>query len=369
MNILKKLTLLFLIILSPLAGKDDYQVEVQPAAIEEAITLPNLGLLKQKENGFVYLDISNDFIANIVPLLEIEGDLRATSTATRAVGAHISVFHEKEEITPEELGMSFTFFLNEIRSFTLRTRDGVKKLWVLAITSPELEILREKYGLSPQLQGNDFHVTLGKQMPTAPEEWKTINSLSDLNFSNEQTLGLATNGDFTVVEDLNFLERVAKVDAIGQLCLKNNGFVYLNVSNQFIDDITPVLPLNGEFHATSTKVKKMGAHISTIYEDEMIKKGIWNLQEAGEWFTFEVRELRYVDRKTKTGKSRLWLLAADCPGLERLRTNYNLKPKLQGHDFHITLGTEKIELPSAVGENTHSVQFDFVDLKLKASAA
>ena len=89
----------------------------------------------------------------------------------------------------------------------------------------------------------------------------------------------------------------------------------------------------------------MGAHISIIHEDEMIGHEIWELEEAGEWFTFEVKELRYVDRKTAKGKQRLRLLATDSPALERLRTHYGLKPKLQGHDFHITIGSEQTEIP------------------------
>lgn len=133
--------------------------------------------------------------------------------------------------------------------------------------------------------------------------------------------------------------------------LKGNGFVYLDVSNQFIDDIWQQLPLQGEFAPVSTKPKKMGAHISVIHEDEMIGKEIWNLTEAGEWFAFEVKELRYVDRKTANGQKRLWLLAADSPALERLRTHYGLKPKLQGHDFHITIGNEQMEKPLSLEEN------------------
>jgi hypothetical protein len=88
----------------------------------------------------------------------------------------------------------------------------------------------------------------------------------------------------------------------------------------------------------------MGAHISVIYEDEMIKKEIWNLAQAGEWFSFEAKELRYLDRKTPKGISRLWLLAVDAPALQRLRTHYGLKPKLKEHDFHITLGYEQVEV-------------------------
>ncbi len=297
------------------------------------------------------MDVPNEFITAIAPLLDHEGILRARPTASRSIGAHISVFHEKENLVPEELGSLFSFDFKEIRSFTLHTRDGLKKLWVIAVDSPELENLRQEYGCSSKLKGYDFHITLGKQMPSAPENWKAVETLSLFNFSDQPAEGLYTQGDFTQVEDDNILSTAVKVDAIGQLKLKGNGFVYLDVSNKFIDDIWQQLPLQGEFAPVSTKPKKMGAHISVIHEDEMIGKEIWNLAEAGEWFAFEVKELRYVDRKTANGQKRLWLLAADSPALERLRTHYGFNPKLQGHDFHITIGNEQMDAPSLLKEN------------------
>ncbi|MCB1135897.1 MAG: hypothetical protein KDK78_06495 [Chlamydiia bacterium] len=334
---------IFLITLSALSAKTDYRVEDQPIALGEAVILPSEGILKQKENGFVYLDVSNDLIDSVTPLLDYPGLLRPRPTASRSMGAHISVFTEQEEISPEELGASFAFSVKEIRSFTLHTRDGLKKLWVVAVSSPELESLREKYGCSPLLKGYDYHITLGKQMPDAPEGWQDIDTLSAFNFSNEQVEGLLTEGDFVVVEDQDILTTAAKVDAVGQLCLKGNGFVYLNVDNAFIDAVVPQLPLQGDFSPVSTKPKKMGAHISVMHEDELIGSEIWELPEAGEWFNFEVRELRYFESKSAQGLSRTWLLAADSPALERLRTSYGLKPKLKGHDFHITIGTEKVD--------------------------
>lgn len=193
-------------------------------------------------------------------------------------------------------------------------------------------------------------------MPTANENWEAIGYLSHFNFSSESTDALFTEGDFVSVEHDEILLTAAKVDAVGQLKLKSNGFVYLDVDNQLIDQIWHNIPFQGEFKPTPTKPKKMGAHISVIYEDEMIAKEIWNLAEAGEWFTFDVKELRYVDRKTPKGKIRLWLLAVDAPALQRLRMNYGLKPKLQGHDFHISIGNEQMESPSLFDE-------DYIDVK------
>lgn len=352
MSLIKKsffsFSLLLLAVLSPLSGKEDHRVELQPTAIEHMETLPNTGILKQKENGFVYLDVPNEFITDVIPLLDHPGRLQPRPTASKSIGAHISVFHEGENIAPEELNAPFSFSVKEIRSFTLNTRDGLKKLWVIAVNSPELESLRKSYGCSPKLKGYDFHITLGKQMPAAPANWEAVEALSAFNFSNEATLPLSTDGDFITVEANDILATAQKVDAVGQLKLKGNGFVYLDVSNDLIDRVWQKLPVEGNFEPISTKPKQMGAHISVIHEDEMIGKEIWNLEEAGQWFQFEVKELRYFERKSPKGVKKVWLLAADSPALQRLRAHYGLKPKLKGYDFHITLGSEELETPKFI---------------------
>ena len=327
-----------------LIGKEGHTVEAQPIALEQAVNLSYQGVLKQKENGFVYLGVSNDFVNKLTPLLDHPGLLRPRPTASRSIGAHISVFYEKEEIVPSELCDTFDFSVKEIRSFTNHTRDGLKKLWVITVDSPELEALRERYGCSAKPKGHDFHITLGKQMPSAPAGWESVEVLSDFNFSDEPTEGLFPAGDFVQVENPPIIELAERVDNIGQLHLKGNGFVYVDVSDRFVEEIAPLLPVQSTFKPLSTGSKKMGAHISVIHEDEMIGKEIWSLEQAGEWFTFEVKELRFVERKTRSGFQRLWLLAVDAPALERLRTHYGLKPKLLGHDFHITLGYERCEI-------------------------
>ena len=334
---------LLVVVFSPLVAKMDYQVQNSPAAFEETLSLPTTGILKQKENGFVYLDVSNEFITKIVPLLDHPGVINARPCSKRSLGAHISVFDEGEHIVPKELGTSFSFNVKEMRNFTLHTRDGLKKLWVVAIDSPELEALREKYGVARKLKGYDFHITLGKQMPTPRDNWEKIETLSAFNFSNEPVEGLSTKGDFVQVVHDEILQTAAKVDQVAQLKLKSNGFVYLDVQDTFIDEIVSQLPVQGPFVPVSTGAKKMGANISVLHEDETIGKELWNFEDAGDWFTFDVKELRYVDRKTSKGLVRLWLLAVDAPGLERLRIHYGLKPKFQGHDFHITLGNEQIQ--------------------------
>jgi hypothetical protein len=150
----------------------DYLIESQTQALEQAIQLEQKGILKQKENGYLYLEVTRDFIAKTLPLIEIQGRIAPPKhySSKRGIGAHISVIYENELIQNEiwaiqELGQSFPFKIKELRTIKL-TKDGrIKKLWLLAVEAPELEKLRASYGLPHLLKGHDFHITLGTQMP------------------------------------------------------------------------------------------------------------------------------------------------------------------------------------------------------------
>ncbi len=338
--------LLFLLLVScHLISQEKFTIENQPTALAEALSLPNHGILKKNAKGLVYLDISNKFIS-LSNLIDIPGQITSASINPGAIGAHIPVFLESEHFVPQdELGKTFFFDVMDVRSYMVKTKNGLIKPWEITINSPDLEKLRKKYSFPKFI--NNFSIRIGRQLPSTPESSEKIETLSHFNFSKEPTLPIAAKGDFITVHSDEMLATALKVDSVGQLCLKNGGFVYVNVDNDFIESITSLLPIKGNFNPLDTNKKAMGAHISVFYEDEMIGNEIWLLEEAGEWFNFEVKEIRYLERKTSNGKSRLWLIAVDAPALQRLRIHYGLKPMLQGHDFHITIGTEKFEIESS----------------------
>lgn len=153
----------------------DYKVEDQPQVIERVIQFEQKGILKQKDNGYLYLEVSREFIAEALPLIEAQGKIVPPHhyTSKKGIGAHISVMYENEQIQNEiweinELGQEFTFSVIELRTVKLNRDNKIKKLWLLAVAAPELEKLRESYGLSSLLKGHDFHITIGTQVPGKP---------------------------------------------------------------------------------------------------------------------------------------------------------------------------------------------------------
>lgn len=335
---------LFLMLIGSLSAKQIYVQQDQPYALATAQNLPNYGTLKKNAKGLVYLDVANEFIGSIANKLDLPGQIVSPSINPGAIGAHIPVFLESENIHPDELGTKIPFEVLAIRSAVIKTNNGLIKPWEINIHSFSLENLRQKYGCSP-VPKDDFYIRIGRQLPAAAEGSENIDTLSSYNFSDEPAQPLAEKGDFVTVLKEDMLSTAIKVNAVGKLCIKKNGFTYVDIGNEYIESIVPLLPTKGEFKPLDTNPKALGAHVSVFYEDELISREIWTLEEAGEWFYLDIKELRYVDRKTPSGKQRLWLMAVHAPAIQRLRKHYGLKPKLQGHDFHITIGTEKLDIP------------------------
>lgn len=131
--------------------------------------LPMEGKLIVKSDGFGYLKVDDGYIHRLFPMLGLkkEGFKEPPYFRSRkAPGAHISVFYENERVVPEEVGQYFRFELKQI--VIIKLSDNTRYA-VLQVKSPELEKLREKYGLSPKLFGHDFHISLAKKVSSRNE--------------------------------------------------------------------------------------------------------------------------------------------------------------------------------------------------------
>lgn len=125
--------------------------------------LPKTGQLIVKSDGFGYLKVDDAYINTLFPMLKLkEEGFRKPPYFRRheAPGAHISVFYADENIRPTEAGQYFSFELKRI--VIVKTSKDTSYV-ILEVDSPELEALREKYGLSPKLFGHEYHISLAKK--------------------------------------------------------------------------------------------------------------------------------------------------------------------------------------------------------------
>lgn len=125
--------------------------------------LPLEGKLVIKSDGFVYLKVDDGYIHTLFPMLELakKGFKEPPYFRSKdSPGAHISVFYANENVTPKEVGQTFHFTLKDI---VIVHANQYESYAVLQVESPELEKLREKYGLSGQLRRHDYHISLAEK--------------------------------------------------------------------------------------------------------------------------------------------------------------------------------------------------------------
>ncbi|MBX7066223.1 MAG: hypothetical protein K1X28_03225 [Parachlamydiales bacterium] len=120
------------------------------------------GTLGQCEDGFVYLDLDDAFVHDLVKYIEPDGFVEPPYfDKTGLIGAHISVFYAKEapQGLIEELGQTYSFTPTHCMAVQPLHWDGIEEVYIIEVESPELDALRAKYGLQPWEFG--FHITIG----------------------------------------------------------------------------------------------------------------------------------------------------------------------------------------------------------------
>lgn len=159
----------------------DYELDhKQGHVLDIAKGLPKTGVLKKKGNGYVYLDISNEYITKTFPNLILDGHLRPTDSFGSEEGAHITVVKETENCPgiEAEIGKEFTFEVKDLRYVSNYTGNSLDfhtgDRWMFGVESSELEELRMRYGLSALVDQHDFHISLGFEVP-----FNRINNFGD----------------------------------------------------------------------------------------------------------------------------------------------------------------------------------------------
>ena len=118
----------------------------------------------------------------------------------------------------------------------------------------------------------------------------------------------------------------------------NKGYIYLSVDNRIITPFLNMIDSDAVISPkeVTEKEKDVGAHISVIKKNETNKE----ITELGQEFSFTVTGLQSVKPDGWEEVRKVYFLTVDSPELEDLRTKYDLPKKVEGHDFHITVGVE-----------------------------
>lgn len=137
-----------------------------PDLIECANTLSRQGQLAISTQRYSYLDIADDYIHQLFPILEKHChnlDIKKPDYFKKyTMGAHITVIYpeEKRVLTQQELGQTHAFQIKGLFSGIL----GKREYYVLTVDAPSLRRLRYNHVLPDMLLFKehliDFHITL-----------------------------------------------------------------------------------------------------------------------------------------------------------------------------------------------------------------
>lgn len=145
--------------------------------------------------------------------------------------------------------------------------------------------------------------------------------------------------DATKIENPRLLLHAEKIlPHYGVLQKKGNGFTYLKVDDAYIHSLFDMLTEEGWAKpAYFRRVDAPGAHVSVLYEKE--GESLHPIPQIGTRFHFEIKELV----KIRTRKNQLIILRVISPDLEKYRQQLGFSPKLQNHEFHITIAKKEVK--------------------------
>ncbi|MBA2653935.1 MAG: hypothetical protein H0U71_02570 [Gammaproteobacteria bacterium] len=134
-----------------------------PELLRTALHLPTEGMLAITPNQLVYLDVDNNYIHQLFPLLEKKQINMPNYFGAKSAGAHITVIYPEEntKINDQDLHQKHKFSVQNL----IVADIGAKKYYVLLVASPSLLQLRRRYGLPDNLcfrgYSIGFHITIG----------------------------------------------------------------------------------------------------------------------------------------------------------------------------------------------------------------
>lgn len=139
------------------------QIKNEPL-LEKAKQLPCHGHVKLSLGNLLYLDIDDQFIHELHPLIEQNG-VEKPDYFSIGMGAHISIIYPNEQTELHFIENQFFEFKID-RFFKAETYDAV--YFALTVLCPKLIQLRRAHDLEKKLNLNGFiipmHTTIGKMI-------------------------------------------------------------------------------------------------------------------------------------------------------------------------------------------------------------
>ncbi len=125
----------------------------------------------------------------------------------------------------------------------------------------------------------------------------------------------------------------------GKLSESSKGFVYLELPDEFIEELLPFIPDRDAKPAPYLGIysKPDCPHIPVILVRERLNREIGKVNEIGEEIHFEILALNSTSPCHWPKVEKVWFLRVHSSRLQEIREKYKLSPRIGSHDFLIAI--------------------------------
>lgn len=152
------------------------EMEEGQLILSHSSTLPAEGILRQDHKGMIYLDVSDEWIHRLFPLIGKKGGEKPPYFEYEGpFGAHIPVMTAKEWKNKQgllkapipEIGEKYSFSITGCYRIRPEGWPEMDRVWFLTVDSPDLERLRERSLLPSKLASHPFQIVIGVKKKTS----------------------------------------------------------------------------------------------------------------------------------------------------------------------------------------------------------
>ena len=132
--------------------------------------LPHEGILKQTLDGFLYVELPEEYVFELIPLISTGSACPPPYFDKGKIGAHISVAYseEMESIRPSKipyLGKKVFFSIRNLEKVELQNSKLGSEVYFLTVESPQIAEIRSSLDLPPKIKSYGFHITIAVNCP------------------------------------------------------------------------------------------------------------------------------------------------------------------------------------------------------------
>lgn len=128
-------------------------------------------------------------------------------------------------------------------------------------------------------------------------------------------------------------------DHTGVIKQTQKGFVYVSINENMTEPYFQAVKNKNNLKPPYKRkeYENIGNHISVIEEKELNKQ---EFKDKDKIISFKLKDLYTAVPTSWRDMRRVWFISVESKDLENIRKDYGLSPRLNDHDFHITVAVE-----------------------------